>query len=104
MRALALVDGEHYPEVVRAAFAELPHEVVGAVILGGGEKLREPPDYGVPLHADLAEGLETAGADVVVDLSDEPVVGPRTRFLYLIHYLGLPQASARWRAIVGPAC
>ncbi|MGH3046506.1 MAG: 2,3-diphosphoglycerate synthetase, partial [Gaiellaceae bacterium] len=80
MRALALVDGEHYPDVVRAAFAELSHEVVGAVLLGGGEKLRGPPDYGVPLHADLAEGLEAAGADVVVDLSDEPVVDARTRF------------------------
>lgn len=99
MRALALVDGEHYPEVVRAAFAELPHEVVGAVLLGGGEKLREPPDYGVPLHADLAEGLETAGADVVVDLSDEPVVDPRTRFRLASRTLaaGLPYEGADFR-------
>ena len=99
MRALALVDGEHYPEVVRAAFAELPHEVVGAVLLGGGEKLREPPDYGVPLHADLAEGLETAGADAVVDLSDEPVVDPRTRFRLASRTLaaGLPYEGADFR-------
>jgi cyclic 2,3-diphosphoglycerate synthase len=99
VRALALVDGEHYPEVVRAAFAELPHEVVGAVLLGGGEKLREPPDYGVPLHADLAEGLETAGADVVVDLSDEPVVDPRTRFRLASRTLaaGLPYEGADFR-------
>jgi cyclic 2,3-diphosphoglycerate synthetase len=80
VRALALVDGEHYPEVVRAAFAELPHEVVGAVLLGGSEKLRGTPDYGVPLYADLDEGLEAAGAELVLDLSDEPVADPRTRF------------------------
>jgi cyclic 2,3-diphosphoglycerate synthetase len=99
VRALALVDGEHYPEVVRAAFAELPHEVVGAVLLGGGEKLREPPDYGVPLHADLAEGLEAAAADVVVDLSDEPVVDPRTRFRLASRTLaaGLPYEGADFR-------
>ncbi|MGH3094356.1 MAG: 2,3-diphosphoglycerate synthetase [Gaiellaceae bacterium] len=99
MRALALVDGEHYPEVVRAAFAELPHEVVGAVLLGGGEKLRETPDYGVPLYADLAEGLEAAGADVVVDLSDEPVVDPRTRFRLASRTLaaGLPYEGSDFR-------
>jgi cyclic 2,3-diphosphoglycerate synthetase len=99
VRALALVDGEHYPEVVRAAFAELLHEVVGAVLLGGGEKLREPPDYGVPLHADLVEGLEAAGAEVVVDLSDEPVVDPRTRFRLASRTLaaGLPYEGADFR-------
>jgi cyclic 2,3-diphosphoglycerate synthase len=99
VRALALVDGEHYPDVVRAAFAELPHEVVGAVLLGGGEKLRETPDYGVPLHADLDEGLEAAVADVVVDLSDEPVVDPRTRFRLASRTLaaGLPYEGADFR-------
>jgi cyclic 2,3-diphosphoglycerate synthetase len=81
VKALALVDGEHYPEVVRAALAELPYEFVGAVFLGGAEKLRGGlPDYGVPLHASLEEGLEAAGAEVVVDLSDEPVVDPPRRF------------------------
>ena len=49
-RVLALVDGEHYPEVVRAAFAELAYDVVGAVLLGGSEKLRSRPDYGVALY------------------------------------------------------
>jgi cyclic 2,3-diphosphoglycerate synthetase len=99
VRALALVDGEHYPDVVRAAFADLSHEVVGAVLLGGGEKLRGPPDYGVPLHADLAEGLEAAGADVVVDLSDEPVVDARTRFRLASATLaaGLPYEGADFR-------
>ena len=31
MRALALIDGEHYAPVVRDALAELPYEVVGAL-------------------------------------------------------------------------
>ena len=81
MRALALIDGEHYPDVVRDALAALPYEVVGAVMLGGTEKLRSrDPDYGVSLQHDLAEALAALEADLVVDLSDEPVVGPRRRF------------------------
>ncbi|MGH3019344.1 MAG: 2,3-diphosphoglycerate synthetase [Gaiellaceae bacterium] len=81
MRALALIDGEHYPDVVRDALAALPYEVVGAVMLGGTEKLRDgEPDYGVPLRLDLGEALDALDADLVVDLSDEPVVGPRRRF------------------------
>lgn len=81
MRALALIDGEHYPDVVRDALAALPYEVVGAVMLGGTEKLRAgEEDYGVPLHDDLGEALAALDAEVVVDLSDEPVVGPRRRF------------------------
>jgi cyclic 2,3-diphosphoglycerate synthase len=81
VRALALIDGEHYPDVVRDALAALPYEVVGVVMLGGTEKLRSSePDYGVPLRHDLADALTALDADVVVDLSDEPVVGPRRRF------------------------
>ena len=81
MRALALIDGEHYPDVVRDALAALPYEVVGAVMLGGREKLRDgEPDYGVPLWHDLGDALAAVEADLVVDLSDEPVVGPRRRF------------------------
>src|SRR5437588_7135297 len=43
LRTLVLVDGEHHPPVVRAAIAELSarHRVVGAVFLGGGEKLAD---------------------------------------------------------------
>jgi cyclic 2,3-diphosphoglycerate synthetase len=96
VRALALIDGEHYPEVVRAAFAEVPHEVVGAVLLGGSEKLRGDPEYGVPLYGDLAEGLDSAGAEVVLDLSDEPIADPRTRFRLASQTLaaGLPYEGA----------
>jgi cyclic 2,3-diphosphoglycerate synthetase len=86
-RAVAIVDGEHYPAVVRDALATLPYEVVGALLVGGTEKLRggEPPDYGVP----LVEALDAVAADVVLDLSDEPVLGVRERFLWASRALAL---------------
>jgi cyclic 2,3-diphosphoglycerate synthetase len=98
-RVLALVDGEHYPEVVRAAFAELPYEVIAAVSLGGSEKLRGEPEYGVPLYATLGEALERSGAELVLDLSDEPVVDPRRRFRLASVALaaGVPYAGADFR-------
>jgi cyclic 2,3-diphosphoglycerate synthetase len=98
-RALALVDGEHYPEVVRDAFAELPHAVVGAVLLGGSEKLRDEPDYGVPLYASLGEAIAQARPDVVVDLADEPVADPPRRFRLAAEALaaGLAYTGADFR-------
>ena len=33
MRALAIIDGEHYPDVVRDALKELPFEFVAAVLV-----------------------------------------------------------------------
>jgi cyclic 2,3-diphosphoglycerate synthetase len=98
-RALALIDGEHYAEVVVDALAELPYEFVGAVVLGGTEKLRGGEDYGVPLHDSLEEGLRVAGAEVVVDLSDEPVVTARDRFRLASRALaaGLPYVGADFR-------
>jgi cyclic 2,3-diphosphoglycerate synthase len=78
-RAVVVIDGEHYAPVVRDAIAALPYDVVGAWLAGGTEKLRGGADYGVP----LLESLDVAFADVdvVFDLSDEPVMGPRERFL-----------------------
>ena len=78
-RALVVVDGEHYPPVVRDAIAELPYEVVGAWLAGGTEKLRGDLEYGVPLLESLVDGF--SNAEVVVDMSDEPVLGPRERLL-----------------------
>jgi cyclic 2,3-diphosphoglycerate synthase len=100
MRALALVDGEHYPDVVIAALAELPYDVVGAVMLGGREKLRDGlPDYGVPLWHKLKDALAEVDVDVVVDLSDEPVAGPRRRFRLASRALasGIPYVGADFR-------
>jgi cyclic 2,3-diphosphoglycerate synthase len=80
VRALALIDGEHYPDVVRVAFVAIPYDVAGAVLVGGGEKLRGGEEYGVPVYDTLEDGIEATGAEVVVDLSDEPVLDPRRRF------------------------
>ena len=95
MRALVLVDGEHYLPVVRDALAALPYEVAGVLLVGGGEKLRGGEDYGVPRVASLDE----LAVDVVVDLSDEPVLGPRERMLWASRALalGLPYEGADFR-------
>jgi predicted GTPase len=37
MRALAVIDGEHYAPVIRDAFAALPYDFVGALLVGGTE-------------------------------------------------------------------
>jgi cyclic 2,3-diphosphoglycerate synthetase len=84
-RAIVLIDGEHYAPVVRAALEALPYEVVGALLVGGTEKLRGGEDYGVP----LVGALDAVAADLVIDLSDEPVLGPRERFLWASRALAL---------------
>jgi len=43
-RVVAIVDGEHYPPVVRAALEEIDDLVVAAVLVGGTEKLRGDGD------------------------------------------------------------
>lgn len=97
-RALALVDGEHFPDVVRDALAGLPYYVIGAVLVGGSEKLRGEPQLGVPLCATLEEGL-ALGPELVVDLSDEPVLDARSRLELAARVLaaGLPYAGADFR-------
>jgi cyclic 2,3-diphosphoglycerate synthase len=89
VRALFLIDGEHYPPVVLDAMhsveQSLDAEGVAAAFLGGTEKIREGTDYGVPLveGGDPVSAVEKAlgeyEIDVVVDLSDEPVIGYRER-------------------------
>ena len=93
MRAVALIDGEHYAPVVRDALQALPYQWVGAIMVGGAEKLRGDADYGVP----LVDGF--AGAEVVIDLSDEPVLGPARRFRWASKALaeGLPYIGADFR-------
>jgi cyclic 2,3-diphosphoglycerate synthetase len=85
VRALVLIDGEHYAPVVRDALDALPYHVVAALVVGGSEKLRGDDDYGVPI-VDALDGIE---ADLVVDLSDEPVLGPRERMLWVSRALAL---------------
>ena len=99
MRALALIDGEHYAPVVRAALEELPYEFVAAHVVGGTEKLREGSEYGVEVVADLDSALAQHRPELVVDLSDEPVLGPRERFRLASRVLaaGLPYVGADFR-------
>ena len=92
-KVLVLVDGEHYPAVTRWGIdvARSQGDVpLAAVLVGGKEKL--PGDDGLDLGdvavetaPDLAIGLADAIArhrpDEVLDLSDEPVLGPRERLL-----------------------
>jgi cyclic 2,3-diphosphoglycerate synthetase len=99
VKALAVIDGEHYPDVVRQALAELPYEFVAAVLVGGREKLRGGETYGIPLAAGVEEAIAEHAPDVVVDLSDEPVLGPRERFSLAARVLalGLPYVGADFR-------
>jgi cyclic 2,3-diphosphoglycerate synthetase len=93
VKAVALIDGEHLAPVVRDALRALPYEWMGAILVGGTEKLRPGADYGVPLVESFV------GAEVVVDLSDEPVLGPVERMRWISHALaaGLAYHGADFR-------
>jgi cyclic 2,3-diphosphoglycerate synthetase len=93
--AVALIDGEHYPPVVVEALRQGGDrfEFRAALFLGGTEKIRtgdftrEAHElYGVPVVFDedqcrgLARVIEEFKPEVVVDLSDEPVLGYEQRF------------------------
>lgn len=113
-RALALVDGEHYPPVIRDAFAAVHTrgvQVTAAVVLGGTEKVAAHGAdlrLGVPLAwapraADLgalaktiAEAVSAHRPELVFDLSDEPVLSPRSRMQLaaVVLRLGLPYEGA----------
>jgi cyclic 2,3-diphosphoglycerate synthase len=98
-RALAVIDGEHYAPVVRDALVELPYEFRGAWLVGGTEKLRGDDEYGVEVYDELDRALAELDPDVVVDLSDEPVLGPRERFRVASRVLarGIPYVGPDFR-------
>jgi len=94
-----LVDGEHYPPVTKWALSELEKsggKIKGIMFIGGTEKvenaikeLKSPKDgYRIYMGGDsLAETLPNlrnaareVGCEVVVDLSDEPVVDYDDRY------------------------
>jgi cyclic 2,3-diphosphoglycerate synthetase len=99
MRALVISDGEHYAPVVRDAIAALPYEVVALWLAGGSEKLRGGEDYGVPVVDSLEGAIAELEPELVVDLSDEPVLGPRERFRVAsrVLALGLPYVGPDFR-------
>ncbi len=94
--AVVLIDGEHYPQVVADALRQAADrfDFRAALFLGGAEKIRSGPAleevaeelYGLPVifDDDWLRGLDTAidkyHPQVVVDLSDEPVLGYVERF------------------------
>jgi cyclic 2,3-diphosphoglycerate synthase len=99
-RMLCLVDGEHYFPVTKSALDMLDsierNEVVAVVFIGGTEKLRDSSEEGIskqlgrPVHFGkdhyeipyqlIADVAGKYNADVVMDLSDEPVVDYTKRF------------------------
>jgi len=94
-----VIDGEHYAPVVRDALAELPYDFACAVLVGGTEKLRGRDDYGVPLADSVEEAIEEHEPELVVDLSDEPVLGPpdRLRLASRVLALGMPYVGPDFR-------
>lgn len=88
--AVALIDGEHYPPVVRAALSALSVEfdVVAAAFVGGTEKIdvEHGEVYGLPVvWAESADESVRMAIDqyhphALVDLSDEPVLSAKDRF------------------------
>jgi cyclic 2,3-diphosphoglycerate synthetase len=92
MKVIALVDGEHYPDVTRWGLGSAEaagYRVLAALVVGGREKL--PADLtldvgdtevvrsaGDPRKA-LDEAIRRYGPDAILDLSDEPVLDYRRR-------------------------
>ena len=112
LRTLVLVDGEHYPPVVRAAIEHISSRisgcvVIGAALLGGREKLALDGsfDVGVPLvdgptpEAAMGAAMARFAPELVLDLSDQPVVDLRVRMnLVTIALLnGVPYQGADFR-------
>lgn len=98
-RAVAVIDGEHYAPVVREALEAVDELVVAAVLVGGTEKLRGGERYGVPVVASLEDAIALHAPDVVLDLSDEPVLGPADRLALASRALalGVPYEGADFR-------
>jgi cyclic 2,3-diphosphoglycerate synthetase len=122
-----LVDGEHYPPVVAAAVTRLraAYDVRAGVFAGGREKLRGgeedglaalAAEIGVPrldaveprsssaheVLAGVRAALRAAHAEALVDLSDEPVVGYRERFLLMSAALAEGAAYVAADTVVRP--
>jgi len=112
LRTLVLVDGEHYPPVVRAAIEHISSRipgcaVVGAALLGGREKvaLDGSFDVGVPLVVGptpedaMGAAMARFSPELVLDLSDQPVVDLRVRMKLVTIALvnGVPYQGADFR-------
>ena len=98
-KMLCLVDGEHYLPVTQEAIDTLNNlehiDIVGAVFIGGTEKLRDDSEdtysekLGIPVqfakdkdipYDIIVEMIREYDADTVFDLSDEPILDYPKRF------------------------
>jgi cyclic 2,3-diphosphoglycerate synthetase len=88
MRALVLVDGEHYPSTIRWGLATaraVGFDVAACLLAGGLEKLGPDraldlgdvplEEHGGDLREAVAAAIDRHRPEVVLDLSDEPVLG-----------------------------
>jgi len=86
-RMVALIDGEHYPQVTNDAIRKLKKEfcgtIAGIIFLGGTEKISSGKfsdffDYDIFVVKDILQdflsALDKFKPDIVFDLSDQPVV------------------------------
>jgi cyclic 2,3-diphosphoglycerate synthetase len=111
-RVVALIDGEHYIPVTQSALEVMRekgnYDVVGAVFIGGTEKIGtrgEVAALGLPVIMDedpvagIEEGISRFQPDLMMDLSDEPIVGyvERFRFASVILNRGVAYAGADFR-------
>ncbi|MDD5448048.1 MAG: 2,3-diphosphoglycerate synthetase [Actinomycetota bacterium] len=100
-KAIALIDGEHYPDVVEDALSSLEangYSILALVFLGGTEKVWDGVEasYGnFPLYSgedpllSLKEAIADHEVDEVIDLSDEPIAGYRERFKLISESLAM---------------
>lgn len=97
-KLICLVDGEHYPPVTKATIEEIEKiggQVVGLVFLGGTEKVEnavkqldvkgrykiymDKKSTNLPLGT-INTAIEETSPDLVIDLSDEPIIDYYDRF------------------------
>ncbi len=112
MRVIALVDGEHYPDVTRWGLASalgMGYQVVAAVLAGGMEKLGADRSLdlgpipvivaGADRMAALAAAIERHEPEGVLDLSDEPILGyePRMELAAVALARGIPYLGPDFR-------
>lgn len=100
--AVALVDGEHYPDVIMGTLDYIENEqgydIAALIFLGGTEKLPDPEELSyksVPVYSgagdieELRRALAEHEAGTVIDLSDEPVLDYQRRFRLICESLAL---------------
>lgn len=88
--AIALIDGEHYLPVTKEALDKISedYELKAAVFIGGTEKIADDKDLAVlgveivkekEAEASLLKAIDRFQPDLVIDLSDEPVLDYKKR-------------------------